>query len=86
MRKVAWSEENKVKNKCVNNDKEINFDLNKKLVRFITHLKNTSTTWQTVKRKQKKAMGYITPAMGWIDGKYWSPLWYVMLTKVMNST
>ena len=28
--------------------KEINFDLNKKLVRSITHLKNTSTTQQTV--------------------------------------
>ena len=22
----------------------------------------------------------------WIDGRYWPPLWYVMLTKVMNST
>ena len=28
--------------------KEINFDLNKKLVRFITLLQNTSTTRQTV--------------------------------------
>ena len=34
----------------MNNDKEINLDLNKKLVRFIMHLKNTSTTQQTVKK------------------------------------
>ena len=41
--------------------KETNFDLNKKLVRFITHFKNTSTTRQTIKKK----MGYITPVMGY---------------------
>ena len=34
----------------MNNNKEINLDLNKKLVRFITHLKNKSTTRQTVKK------------------------------------
>ena len=28
----------------------MNLDLNKKLVRFITHFKNTSTTRQTVKK------------------------------------
>ena len=39
----------------------MNFDLNKKLVRFVTHLKNISTTQQTV----KKTMKYITPAMGY---------------------
>ena len=32
--------------------KETNFDLNKKLVRFITHFKNTSTTRQTIKKKK----------------------------------
>ena len=41
--------------------KETNFDLNKKLVRFITHFKNTSTTRQTIKKKK----GYITPVMGY---------------------
>ena len=47
----------------------MNLDLNKKLVRFITHFKNTSTTRQTVKKAhthtQNKTMGYITPAMGY---------------------
>ena len=83
----------KVKNKWINNNKEINLDLNKKLVRFITHLKNASTTDKQLKKHtQNKTMEYITSGMGyllsheWIDGRYWSPLWYVMLTKVMNST
>ena len=31
-------------------------------IRFITHLKNISTSRQTAK---KKTMGYITPAMGY---------------------
>ena len=45
---------------------KITLDLNKKLFRFITHLKNTSTTQQTVKKHtQNKTMGYITPAMGY---------------------
>ena len=43
----------KVKNKWINNTKEINLHLNKKLVRFITHLENTSTTQQTVKNTHK---------------------------------
>ena len=34
----------------MNNNKERNLDLDKKLVRFITHSKNTSTTQQTVKK------------------------------------
>ena len=34
-------------------------------IRFITHLKNISTSRQTAKKKQKKTMGYITPAMGY---------------------
>ena len=56
----------KVKNKWINNNKEINLDLNKKLVKFITHLKNTSTARQAVKKNtQNKAMGYITSAMGY---------------------
>ena len=65
--KLLNQKEKKVKNKWINNNKEINLDLNKKLVRFITHLKNTSTTRQTVKKThaQNKTMGYITPAMGY---------------------
>ena len=39
----------------MNNDKEINLDLNKKLVRFIMHLKNKSTTQQTVRKHTHKA-------------------------------
>ena len=46
--------EKKVKNKWINNNKEINLDLNKKLVRFITHLKNASTTHQAVKKTHTK--------------------------------
>ena len=42
-------------------DWERNFDLNKKLLRFVKNLKNTSTTRKTV----KKTIGYITPAMGY---------------------
>ena len=63
--KLLNQKEKKVKNKWINNNKEINLDLNKKLVRFITHLKNTSTTQQTVKKThtQNKTIGYITPAM-----------------------
>ena len=54
----------KVKNQWINNNKKLNFDLNKKLVKCITHLKNTSTTRQTVKKNtQDKTMGYVTPAM-----------------------
>ena len=51
--------------KVKNNNKEINVDLNKKLVRFITHLKNASTARQKVKKAhtQNKTMGYTTPAM-----------------------
>ena len=83
----------KVKNKWINNNKEINLDLNKKLVRFITHLKNTSIAQQTVKKHTytKQNNGINNPCHGllsqeWIDGSYWSPLWNVMLTKVINST
>ena len=57
--------------------KEINFDLNKKLVRFITHLKNTSTTRQTVKKKEKKGIYnacHWLLSQEWIDRRYWSPL------------
>ena len=57
----------KKENKWINNNKEINLDLDKKLVRFIPHLKNTSTTRQTVKKthKKKQSNAYITPAMGY---------------------
>ena len=60
-------------------------------IRFITHLKNISTSRQTAKKKTKKNNGIYNTCHGllsqeWIDGRYWSPLWYVMLTKVMNST
>ena len=51
--------------------KEINFDLNKKLVRFITHLKNTSTTQQTVKKNNgmyNTCNGLLSQE--WIDGRY----------------
>ena len=34
-------------------------------IRFITHLKNISTSRQTAKKNKKKTMGYITPAMGY---------------------
>ena len=90
--KLLNQKKKKVKNKWINNNKEINLDLNKKLVRFITHLKNTSTTRQTVKKTHtKQNNGIYNTCHGllsqeWIDGRYWSPLWYVMLTKVMNST
>ena len=47
-------------------DWERNSDLNKKLVRFITHLKNISSTRQTVK---KSTMEYITPAIGYYPRK-----------------
>ena len=90
--KLLNQKKKKVKNKWINNNKEINLDLNKKLVRFITHLKNTSTTRQTVKKTHTKQNNGIYNtyhgllSQEWIDGRYWSPLWYVMLTKVMNST
>ena len=48
--KLLNQKKKKVKNKQINNNKEINLDLNKKLVRFITHLKDTNTTQQTVKK------------------------------------
>ena len=69
-------------------NKEINLDLNKKLVRFTTHFKNTSTTRNT---HTKQNNGIYNTCHGllsqeWIDGKNWSLLWYVMLIKVMNST
>ena len=83
----------KVKNKWINNNKEINLYLKKKVVRFITHLKNKSNKRQTVKKNTpaKQNNGIYNTYHGllsqeWIDGRYWSPLWYVMLTKVMNST
>ena len=64
--KLLNQKKKKVKNKWINNNKEINLDLNKKLVRFITHLKNTTTTQQTVKKHtQNKTMGHITPTMGY---------------------
>ena len=66
--KLLNKKEKKVKNKWINNNKEINLDLNKKLVRFIMHLKNTSTTQETVKKQthtQNETMGYITPAMNY---------------------
>ena len=44
----------KVKDKEKNNNKEINLDLNKKLVRFVTHLMNTSTTRRTVEKTHTK--------------------------------
>ena len=47
-------------------DWERNFDLNKKLVRSITHSKNISSTRQTVK---KSTMEYITPAIGYYPRK-----------------
>ena len=60
------NQKKKVKNIWISNNKEINLDLNKKLVRFLTHLKNTSTTRQTVKKHtQNKTMEYITPAVGY---------------------
>ena len=43
-----------IRRKKNNNNKEINLDLNKKLARFITHLKNTSTTRQSVKKTHTK--------------------------------
>ena len=55
--KLLNQKKKKVKNKWINNNKEINLDLNKKLVKFIT---------QTVKKHtQNKKMGYVTPAMGY---------------------
>ena len=72
MRKVALSEEKK-KN---NNNKEINLDLNKKLARFITHLKNTSTTRPSVKKTHTKQNNGIYNtyhgllSQEWIDGRY----------------
>ena len=45
----------KKKNKWINNNKEMNLYFNKKLVRFITHFKNTSTTRQTVKKAHTHA-------------------------------
>ena len=64
--KLLNQKEKKLKNKSINNNKEIDLDLNKKLVRFIVYLKNTSTTQGTVKKHthtKKTTMGYITPAM-----------------------
>ena len=62
----------KVKNKWINNNREINLDLNKKLVRFIT---------QTVKKHThtKQNNGICNTHHGllsqeWIDGRYWSML------------
>ena len=58
-----------------NNNKEINRDLNKKLVRFITHLNNTSTTRQAVtKTHTKQNNGIYNTCHGllsqeWIDGR-----------------
>ena len=51
----------------MDNNKEINLDLNKRLVRFTTHLENTSTTQETVKKTHthNKTMGYIKPTMGY---------------------
>ena len=54
------------------NNKEINLDLNKKLVRFTTHLKNTSTTRNT---HAKQNSGIDNNCHGllsqeWIDGRY----------------
>ena len=53
------------------------FDLNKKLVRFITDLKNTSTTRETVKKNThaKQNNGIYNSCHGllsqeWIDGTY----------------
>ena len=64
--KLLNQKEKKLKNKWINNNKEIDLDLNQKLVRFIVYLKNTSTTQGTVKKHthtKKTTMGYITPAM-----------------------
>ena len=66
--KLLNQKKKKVKNKWINNNKEINLDLNKKLVRFIMHLKNTITTQETVKKQthtQNETMGHITPAMNY---------------------
>ena len=49
----------------------MNFDLNKKLVRFVTHLKNTSTTGQTIKKNNEiynTCYGLLSEE--WIDGRY----------------
>ena len=60
-----------------------------------TRLKNTSTTLKTIKttagRKKIKNNGICNTYDGplsqeQIDGRYWSSLWYVMLTKVMSKT
>ena len=48
--KLLNQKKQKLKNKSINNNKEINLDLNKELFRFIMHLKSTSTTQETVKK------------------------------------
>ena len=84
--------EKKVKKKWIHHNKEIKLDLNKKLVRFITQLKDKSTRRQTVKKTHTKQNNGIYNtyhgllSQEWIDRRYWSLLWYIMLTKVMNST
>ena len=71
MRKVALSKEKKN-----NNNKEINLDLNEKLARFITHLKNASTTQQSVKKTHTNQNNGIYNtyhgllSQEWIDGRY----------------
>ena len=61
-----------------------------------TRLKNTDTTEKQLKqqpgeKKLKKKNGIYNTYLGplsqeLIHGRYWSPFWYVMLTKVMNKT
>ena len=77
-------------------DWERNFDLNKKLVRYICqnnifYWKLQALLGKQIKTKTKiKTVGYLTPIIDqsqeWIDETYLSPLWYVMLTKVMDNT
>ena len=53
--------------------KEINFDLNKKLVRFITHLKNTRQTWhdkQLIKNNGIYNTYHGLLSQEWIDGRH----------------
>ena len=58
----------KVKTKWINNNKEINLNLNKTLVRFVRHWRIQALHNKQLKKKintQNKTMGYITPAMGY---------------------
>ena len=53
------------------------------------HCRKTIKT--LVGRKKIKSNGIYNTYHGllsqeWIDGRYWSPFWYVMLTKVMKNT